>query len=319
MSMIAVLDTTYSDTSIEREAAATWRVQVDDRRAERHVTAHDGVLVQYASIDGEFFDRHPSIRVVGRYGVGVDTIDLDAASARGIAVFNVPDYCVREVATHATTLALASVRRIRGADSLVRGGRWHDWDTLRPIPDLSELTLGLLGVGHIGRETGRLLGPFVHRVIAHDPAGVHGEGLTAVSFDRLLAESDILSLHCPLVPATQHIINAETLSRLRPGAHLVNVSRGGLVDSEALASALESGTLGGAALDVVDDEPPALESPLLSAPNLVLTNHIAWLSESSEPRLRRLLAERCAAYLAGSPIAAPLNAADLVSPERTHP
>ncbi|WP_308798299.1 C-terminal binding protein [Agromyces silvae] len=319
MSTIAVLDTTYADTAIEREAAASWSVAVDDRRVEGHVTAHDGVLVQYATIDGEFFERHPSVRVVGRYGVGVDTIDLDAASARGIAVYNVPDYCVREVATHATTLALASIRRIRGADALVRSGRWHDWATLRPIPDLSELTLGLLGVGHIGRETGRLLGPFVRRVIAHDPAGVSGEGLTAVSFDRLLAESDILSLHCPLLPATQHIINAETLSRMRPGAHLINVSRGGLVDAAALASALASGSLGGAALDVVDDEPPSPDSPLFSAPNLVITNHIAWLSESSEPRLRRLLAERCAAYLAGSPLTAPLNAAELVAPERTRP
>lgn len=319
MSAIAVLDTTYSDTTIERAAAATWRVLVEDRRGHEQVAAHDGVLVQYATIDGAFFDRHPSIRVVGRYGVGVDTIDLDAASARGVAVYNVPDYCVREVATHATTLTLASLRRIRGADALVRSGRWHDWDTLRPIPDLSELTLGLLGVGHIGRETGRLLSPFVRRVIAHDPAGVSGEGLTAVSFDELLAESDVLSLHCPLVAATRHIINADTLSRMRPEAHLINVSRGGLVDSEALASALASGALGGAALDVVDDEPPSPESPLFSAPNLVLTNHIAWLSESSEPRLRRLLAERCAAYLAGSPLVAPLNAADLVAPERTHP
>lgn len=311
MSTLAVLDTTYADVETERAAARPFSIDVDDRRSDGRGNDAAGILVQYATIDADWLDRHPGVRVVGRYGVGVDTIDVAAATERGVAVFNVPDYCVREVATHAAALILSATRRLQQADALVRAGRWNDWGTLRPMPDLSQLTLGLLGVGQIGAETARLAGPFFGRVIAFDPAGISSPGIELVDVDTLLSTADVLSLHCPLTPATHHIIDAEALARMQPTAHLVNVSRGGLVDADALAAALHAGALAGAALDVVEPEPPLPDAAILGAPDVLLTNHIAWLSEASEPRLRRLLAERCSSYLAGAPLMPPLNAAAL--------
>lgn len=292
---LAVLDSSYGDIVVETDAAAAHGVEVVDARAD--ASPVDGVLVQYAAITAAELDAHPEWRVIGRYGVGVDTIDLAAASERGIPVVNVPDYCEEEVATHAAALALAATRRITEADALVRAGRWADWPTLRPIRALSGMTLALIGVGRIGRETIRLLQPFFGRIVAHDPWATEVPGAELVSLDEALAAADVLSLHLPLTADTHHLIGADAIARLKPNAYLVNVSRGGLVDSAALAAALHEGRLAGAALDVLEQEPPAGD-PVLEAPHVTLTNHLAWYSEESEAKLRSLLAERCAAVLA---------------------
>ena len=293
---LAVLDSSYGDIELEHAAAAAHGVDVIDARVDS--SAADGALLQYATIDGEVLDATPSWRVVGRYGVGVDTIDLAAATARGIAVVNVPDYCEEEVATHAAALILGCVRRVAAADALVRDGRWADWPQLRPIQALSVSTLALIGTGRIGREVIRLLAPFFGRIVAHDPYAAPIDGVELVGLDDALALGDVVSLHCPLTAQTHHLIDESAIERMKPSAYLVNVSRGGLVDATALAAALTAGRVAGAALDVLETEPPESD-PLLSAPNTTLTNHLAWYSEQSEQRLRHLLAERCAAVLAG--------------------
>lgn len=311
-SSLAVLDTTYPDVVIERGEAARYGIDVVDLRGRHDSSAlpdHcEGVLVQYTRIDGAFLDRNPVVRVVGRYGVGLDTVDLAAATARGVTVRNVPDYCTDEVATHASALALASVRRVREADSLVRSNQWDSWNTLRPISALTELRLGIVGLGRIGLRTARLLGPFFGEVIGYDPREESVETTTAVhrtSLGELLATSDVISLHCPLTPETHHLIDGTALRSMKRGAHLVNVSRGGLIDGGAVALALHRGDLAGFATDVLEIEPPALSDPLLQAPRTIITNHLAWYSETSEKRLRSTLAARCAADLAGVPVHCP--------------
>ncbi|MBH0097527.1 C-terminal binding protein [Salinibacterium sp. NSLL150] len=305
---LAVLDSSYGDVVLEAEAAAAHGVTVRDAR--ENTSPADGVLVQYATIGAAEMDANPSWKVIGRYGVGVDTIDLEAAASRGIPVVNVPDYCEEEVATHAAALILGAARRIREADLLVRDGAWGSWSELRPIQALSQSTLSLIGIGHIGSETIRLMSPFFGRIVAHDPFAAPADGVELLGFEEALAAGDVISLHCPLNDQTRHLIDAAALAHVKPGAVLVNVSRGGLINSADLAAALHDGRLAGAALDVLEAEPPAGD-PILDAPRVTLTNHIAWYSEQSERRLRHLLAERCAGVLDGKPAPTVANRAAL--------
>ena len=310
---LAVLDSSYRDIEVESAAAAVRGIEVIDSRTDS--IAADGVLVQYAVISADIMDANPTWRVIGRYGVGVDTIDLDAASERGIAVVNVPDYCEEEVATHAAALILGATRRIREADALVRAGRWTEWNDLRPIFSLSTATLSLVGVGRIGSETIRLMAPFFSSVIAHDPFASPIEGVELVDLDEALRRADVLSLHCPLTPETHHLIDAAALNQMKSTAYLVNVSRGGLVDTAALSAAIARGRLAGAALDVLENEPPDGD-PILNSPHVTLTNHLAWYSEQSEQRLRHLLAQRCADFLAGAEVPSVVNRHMLTAGER---
>ena len=313
--LLEVLDSSYGDVEVESAAAAPAEVEVRDARAEQGSlnsgTLADGVLVQYATITAEVMDANPGWKVIGRYGVGVDTIDLAAASARSIPVVNVPDYCEEEVATHAVALMLDANRRITAADALVRRGEWADWAQLRPIAPLSATTLSLIGVGRIGREVIRLMRPFVSRIVAHDPFAGDLEGVELVDLDTALAEGDIVSLHLPLTADTHHLVDAEAIARMKATATLVNVSRGGLVDGASLAAALHDGRLAMAALDVLETEPPTTDDPMLAAPNAIITNHLAWYSDASEQRLRARLAERCAAVLRGRDVASIVNRAAL--------
>lgn len=314
---LAVLDTAYGDVDVERRAALGRGVGIlDARDGAADPGDADGVLVQFATIGAAEMDAHPRWKVIGRYGVGVDTIDLDAASVRGIPVVNVPDYCEEEVATHAAALALASVRRIPQADRLVRAGGWADWRELTPLPALSQATLGVVGLGRIGRETIRLLRPFFGRIVGFDPFVTAADGVEVLPFETVLAQADVLTLHVPLTEGTHHLVDAAALAQMKHSAHLVNVSRGGLIDTVALAEALRSGSIAGAAVDVLETEPADPGDPLLGAPGAIVTNHIAWYSERSEPRLRSLLAERCASVLIGTGAPSIVNAAALAAEER---
>jgi len=228
----------------------------------------------------------PSVRVIGRAGVGLDTIDLDAAKAAGITVINQPAYGVTEVASHAVAMLLALQRRLGSLDAFVREG-WTGPAPLSPMKALDELVVGLIGLGRIGRATAQMLTGMVGRVIAYDPAFPplpHGVEW-ASDIGSLLGCSDVVSLHVPLMPETQSMVDAGFLAAMMPGALLVNVSRGGLVDEDALASALESGQVGGAGLDVFGVEPLPLSSRLMDAPNTLLSPHCAAYSERSTWRL----------------------------------
>ncbi|MEA2249383.1 MAG: hypothetical protein QOH46_3912 [Solirubrobacteraceae bacterium] len=240
------------------------------------------------------------VRIIGRPGVGLDSLDLDALSQRGVAVLHCPDYCVEEVATHALALALAVLRGVPAGDAIARDdwARWPEVGALRPV---SELTVGIVGCGRIGRVVAERFLPIAGDVIAYDrhpdrlPDGVRA----APSLEALLAAADLVSLHMPVTPETAGLIGAEQLSAMKPDAFLVNVSRGRLVDEEALAAALHAGALAGAALDVLVDEPPPAGAAILGAPNVLLTPHVAWYSTESERRARITTVDGMLSYLAG--------------------
>jgi D-3-phosphoglycerate dehydrogenase len=242
----------------------------------------------------------PSVRIIGRSGIGLDAIDLEAARARGIAVFHTPDYCTTEVADHAAALILALARRLFAADAIARRD-WPAWRSIGVIRPLSESTLGVVGCGRIGREVIRRMAPFGMRIVAFDPwvSEAPAAAELAGSLDELLAESDIVTLHSPLTDETRGMIGAAQLARMREGSFLVNVSRGALVDESALAEALVSGHLAGAAVDVLATEPPPPGSPILSAPNTIITPHTAWYSVASEKRAFVETIEGVTAYLHG--------------------
>lgn len=243
------------------------------------------------------------IRVVGRAGVGLDTIDLEAAAARGVTVVHEPTGTTEEVATHAVALLHAAHRHIGEAAAMIARG----WDLVTNLPRvtrLSELTLGLVGFGAIGRTVARMMAPSVAGVVAYDPA-VADEVVAqagaerASSLEDLLVRSDLLSLHVPLLPSTRNLIGAEQLDLLGPDGVLVNVSRGGIVDEDALADALLAGRLRSAALDVFATEPLPDDSPLRSAPRLVMTPHVAWYSDGASDRVAEWTVDDVLDVLAG--------------------
>ena len=227
----------------------------------------------------------PSVRVIGRAGVGVDTIDLEAAETAGITVVNQPGYGTREVASHAVALLLALQRRLCGLDDYVRRG-WSGPAVLAPMKPLDELVVGLVGGGRIGRATAEMLKGLVGQILVYDPAGPSlPDGAEAATLEELLGRSDVVSLHLPLTPETTGMVDAAFLAMMSPGSLLVNVSRGGLVNEDALVAALDSGHIGGAALDVFPIEPLPQTSPLLGAKNTLFTPHCASYSERSVWRL----------------------------------
>jgi phosphoglycerate dehydrogenase-like enzyme len=233
----------------------------------------------YTPVTAELLGALPRLRIVATMSVGFDMVALDAARARGIWVSNVPGAATEEVAVHAFAMGLALLRGLPFLDRAVRDGRWDD--VQEPLLRPSAATLGILGLGRIGRRLG-LLGQGVYgRVIGHDPvveAADWPAGVERVERVALLAAADVVSLHMPLTPATHHAIDAAALARMRPGAFLVNVSRGALVEPCALVAALDDGRLGGAALDVLEREPPASDDPLVRHVRTLVTPHAAYYS-----------------------------------------
>jgi D-3-phosphoglycerate dehydrogenase len=242
------------------------------------------------------------VRVIGRAGTGLDAIDLEAARARGLFVYHTPDYCTSEVATHAVALILAVHRRLVDADRQARKD-FTGWRALTPIPPLDALTAAVVGGGRIGRAVMARLEPFVGHLLTYDPyVDSAPEGVERVdSLDVLLRRSDIVTLHMPLTPETRGMIGARELGLLPDGAIVVNVSRGGLIDEADLRTALEGGRLAGAALDVLTTEPPRPDDPILGAPRLLLSPHLAWYSSASERRVRTQVLDGVLACLAGDP------------------
>jgi D-3-phosphoglycerate dehydrogenase len=229
-------------------------------------------------VDRAFLDRAPSMRVLARTGVGVDRVDVVAATERGIAVVITPGSGTRAVAEGVLAHALHLVKRLAATTALVREGRWHERGQPRFVPgDLDGATIGIVGYGRIGRRVGELAGAFGMRVLAYDPVTAPPPGQRCDDLNELVAASDVVSLHVPLTEQTQHLADAGLISRMRPGAILINCGRGGLLDLDAAHAALRSGHLGGIGLDVFDPE-PAVSHPLFDEPNVVLTPHMMGLS-----------------------------------------
>ncbi|MFP3916154.1 MAG: C-terminal binding protein [Actinomycetota bacterium] len=258
----------------------------------------DAILNTYLPWSAESISALERCRIIARYGIGVDNVDLEAARRAGIVVTNVPDYSVEEVGVHALGLLLAALRKIPWADRKVREGTWGI-DEFRPIRRLSELTVGLLGFGRIGRQLASGLEAMGGRVIVHDPyLDPSPELPELVDLPSLLSRSDIISVHAPLTPQTRGIIDAEAIGQMREGAILVNTSRGPLVQLDAVTTALREGRLAAAALDVFDQEPldPAR---IEGVPNLVATPHMAFYSEEALAESQRKAATQVVKVLKG--------------------
>lgn len=302
---VVVTDCDLGSLEIEREElAGVASVELSQCKTEDEVIAAakeaDGLLVQYAPITRRVIDSLPRCRVISRYGVGIEMIDLKAATRRGIAVCNVPGYCQEEVSDHACALMLALVRKLGVLERSVRRGNW-DVTVARPVRRLSGQVLGLVGFGRIARLVARKMAGFGLTIIACDPQvaaeQVRKAGVQPVSLPELFARADILSLHLPLTPETAHMFGAKELRSLKRGAFLVNTSRGQLVDEQALYQALQEGWLGGAALDVLELEPIAANHSLLRLENVIVTPHAAFYSEFALQELKRQTARAAARIL----------------------
>jgi D-3-phosphoglycerate dehydrogenase len=271
----------------------------------------DAVIVCYAQITAAVIAGLARCKVIGRTGLGVDNIDVPAAAARGITVTYVPDYCLREVSDHAMALLLALARKITFSNALVQAGRW-EMPAVAPLRRLDGQVLGLLGFGNIPRALAPKAQAFGLKVIAHDPfvsADVFAaRSVEGVSFDELLARADFLSVHAPLTPATRGLVNAAAFAKMKTGAMIVNTARGPLIDEAALIAALDSGRLGGAALDVVTTEPLPKDSPLLGRDNVILTPHTAYYSVESLQELQSKCATDVARVLSGEQPVYPVKA-----------
>jgi phosphoglycerate dehydrogenase-like enzyme len=269
--------------------------------AELASLARDAVaaIVSTDPFDHTVFEAAPRLRVVARVGVGTDSIDLDAATASGVVVTTTPGANQETTADHALAMILAAVRRLAEHDAAVRRGEWPRAGDLTPA-ELHGTTVGLIGYGAIGRAVGRRLAGFGVELLVHDPALDGGADSPAVPLRELLRRADVISLHCPLTAATRGMLGRRELATIRPGGILVNTSRGGLVDEEALADALAGGRLAGAALDVFADE-PRVPRALSELPSVVLTPHIGGLSVRSIRRMTEAATTQVLAVLRGQP------------------
>jgi D-3-phosphoglycerate dehydrogenase len=271
----------------------------------------DAILVTYAKLPGALLRQLTRCKAIGRFGLGVDNIDLAAAKALGIAVNYVPDYCLREVSDHAMALLLALARKVTLANKLVQSGRW-EVPPLVPLRRLEGQVLGLIGFGNIPRMLAPKAKAFGLKVLAHDPyvakETLNAAGVEGVSFDNLLARADFISVHAPLLPATRGLMNAAAFAKMKNGACLINTARGPLVDEAALVTALDSGHLGGAALDVVTTEPLPKDSVLLGRDNVILTPHTAFYSVEALEELQSKCANDVARVLSGEKAIYPISA-----------
>jgi D-3-phosphoglycerate dehydrogenase len=305
MGRIVITDCDHPSIGIERAifARAGYEVELAQCHTANEVVASGAgavaLLAQYAPITDAVLAALPSVRVIGTYGASLDNIELPAAARRGLRVVNVPDYGVDEVADHTVGLILALTRGIVSLDRAIHAGTW-DFRSGGELRRGSGQQVGIIGLGRIGSAVARRVLALRFRVVAADPHRPAVEGVRLVELEELLATSDVVSVNSRLDPTTRHLLDAAALARMRPGAFLVNTSRGGVVDQAALVEALQSGHLGGAALDVLEREPVAPDDPLLGLPNVVLTPHAAFYSRESLVEMKRRAAEAITVALAES-------------------
>lgn len=267
----------------------------------------DAVLTTYAKVTAEMIPQLTRCRVIGRFGIGVDNVDIPAATSAGIVVTRVPDYCLDEVSDHTMALLLALVRKIPSSNTRTQGGKW-EMRAVVPIHRLRGTVLGLVAFGQIPQLVAPKAQSFGIRVVAYDPfvpkQVAEQAGVELVGFDELVQISDYISIHTPLLPATKHLFNADVLRRMKPTAYLINTARGPIIDEAALANALEQGHIAGAGLDVMEQEPPP-GSPLFGRDNVIVTPHTSFYSEESLVDLQTKAAEDVVRVLTGQ---APRNA-----------
>ncbi len=264
----------------------------------------------YAPMTRRAMQQLPRCRIIARYGVGVDTVDLRAAADLGIIVSNVPDYGTHEVSDHALAMMLCLTRKIAYASSLVKQGKW-DFRLMYPVHRHQEQTIGIIGVGRIGSAMAHKTHALGMKVIAHDPFVKREQVpdyISLVSLEEVLRHSDVVSVHCPLSESTRNMLDEKMLGLMKPSAYLINTARGSIVDEAALDRMLGEKRLAGAALDVFSNEPGAPTNPLFKYDNFLCTPHMAWHSEESAKELKRKAAEEVRRVLRGEPPLYQVNA-----------
>lgn len=307
MTQIAISQADYPDADIERRVfdSIDASVVVGHAQSESELIeladGADALVVEYARVTERVLDELEDLQVVSRYGIGVDNVDIEAATERGIAVTNVPSYCEEEVATHTLALLLSVVRKTATYSAAIKDETW-DWKIGQPIEPLVGKTVGFVAYGKIPRTVTKLAAGFDFEYLVYDPylgaETLSDAPVERVDFETLLETSDIVSIHAPLVGETRQLFDSEAFARMRD-AVLINTARGQIVDEDALYDALTGGELDGAGLDVMADEPVS-DSPLFDLDSVVLTPHVAWYSERSLDELRRKAAENVVAILQGT-------------------
>lgn len=320
MFKVYVTDYDYPDLSIECEILEPIGAQViglQSRTGEglaELARDADALMQQYAKIPASTIRALKNCKVIARYGIGVDILDVDAAREAGIVVTNVPDYCIEEVADHSISMALAIFRSIPTYAASTRRGAWH-WNTWnRPIPRMRGSVFGLVGFGRIAQNMARKLNPFGFDVVAYDPyvsaSLMASHGVRKVTLEDMLPQADLIDVMCPYTPQTHHLIDAKALAAMKPGALVVNCSRGKVVDNRALYDALVRGHIAAAALDDTEEEPAKQadwspgDNPLFALENCIITPHAAYISQDALHEARRVAAENVRAVLLGEK---PLN------------
>ena len=310
---VAITDYSFPNLDVEEgilcpqgHQIAAWKEKHSALQLTELLADADAVITQFAPLTADVIQSMHRARVIVRYGIGVDNVDLLAAKARGIPVCNVPDYCIDEVADQTLAFMLATTRQVLSNCHAVREGRWGLATPLEQMRTLRDLTVGLVGFGRIGREVAARLQPFHCRLLVHDPAvtdaAVQKSGCHSARMDQLFAESDLISLHCPSMPQTRGMINRDSLSAMKQGAILINVARGDLIDSDALCEALLKKHLSAAALDVFTPEPIPSDHPMLQMENVIFASHIASCSVRAVRTLRETAATIAAMALRGEPL-----------------
>jgi len=313
---VVVTDYVFPSLEIEHAVLGAVNAEVVAMRATSEdqlldvIADADALLVCYAPITRRVIDRLQRCRIIARYGIGVDNVDVTAASARGIIVTNVPDYCIDEVSDHAVALLLACARKVPYLDRRVRGDRWDARDAV-PMRRVRGQVLGLVGFGRIPRRVADKARPLGLEVVAFDPfvgdAEMSAHDVGNVTLDVLLGRSDFVSVHAPLTPETRGMIGEAALRAMKPTAYLINTARGPLVAEAALVRALREGWIAGAALDVLETEPPGPDHALRRLDNVILTPHVAFYSEESVQDLQRKAAEEVRRVLSGESPRYPVN------------
>jgi D-3-phosphoglycerate dehydrogenase len=320
--LVAVADSVFPNLDLARAVVA--RAGADLRLASQPTpegivaTAReaDALLVTYAKITGPMIREMKKCRIISRFGIGVDNVDIEAATNAGIVVTKVPDYCIDEVSDHTMALLLSLVRKIPFASARAHAGRW-EMPAVTPIHRLRGTVLGLVGFGRIPQLVAPKAKAFGMRVVASDPyvpqSVMEQAGVSKVEFAELLKISDYVSIHSPLLPETHHLFSTAVFNQMKPGALIVNTSRGPVVDEAALAAALDARQIAGAALDVLEQEPP-LNSPLFGRDNVILTPHTSFYSVESLEELQTKAAEEVVRVLSGQPPRNPVNPEALAAP-----
>jgi D-3-phosphoglycerate dehydrogenase / 2-oxoglutarate reductase len=313
MPKVAVTDYSFPDLAVEASILeplavelVSWREKRPAEQLPELLGDADYIITQFAPLTAQVIHSLQRAKVIVRYGIGVDNVDLAAAREKQIPVCNVPDYCIDEVADHTLAFILAATRGVVPNSAAVHAGKWGLATSLDQMRTLRNLKVGIVGFGRIGREVSSRLAAFKCQVLVYDPlvpaADIARTGGSARPLNELFAEADVITLHCPSTAATRNIVNRESLARMKPGVILVNVARGDLVDSAALVDALRQGHVSRAALDVFAPEPIPADHPILALGNVILSAHIASASVRAVRTLRETAANIVVRAIRGEPL-----------------